>query len=344
MRVTSTSFTVAEYCQQMQDKNIVVNRAYQRSNKVWPVAAKSFLIDTILHGFPIPKLALYQRTDLRTRRTIKEIVDGQQRSTAILEFFMDVFRVSSKGEFNNKSYTSLSPEEQQAFLSYTISVDLFVDATEADIRELFRRVNSYNVPLNPQEKRHSTYQGVFKWFVTDLSSHYAQLLKDLGTFTESQLARMEDSKFIADLCLGMNGGIISASEAKIDSLYKMYDAQFPAEDEYARNIELAFNQAILYRDALGDDLIKKYQLYCLMLAFIHLHHPIEALQEVFPSHGLGTADFNVVVERLGNIADALATGASDDEAISAFIENSASTTDRKAQREVRFRVLCEALS
>jgi hypothetical protein len=67
----------------MERGQIVVNRTYQRSNKVWPAAARSFFIETILLGYPMPKLALYQITDLKSRRIIKEIVDGQQRSQVV---------------------------------------------------------------------------------------------------------------------------------------------------------------------------------------------------------------------------------------------------------------------
>src|SRR5438067_2453856 len=97
MNVLPTTFTVAEYCQQMLAGAIIVNRDYQRSDKVWPPAARSFLIDTILLGYPLPKFSLHQNTDLKTRQTVKAIVDGQQRSMAIQDFFSDKLRLSGKG-------------------------------------------------------------------------------------------------------------------------------------------------------------------------------------------------------------------------------------------------------
>jgi hypothetical protein len=36
MQVTSSNFTVAEYCEQMRNGAIVVNHDYQRTDKVWP--------------------------------------------------------------------------------------------------------------------------------------------------------------------------------------------------------------------------------------------------------------------------------------------------------------------
>lgn len=85
----STNMTVAEYCASMERKEIIVNKDYQRSDKVWPDVARSFLIKSILLGFPIPKIYLHSITHLKTRQTIKEIVDGQQRSRAIYDFFYD---------------------------------------------------------------------------------------------------------------------------------------------------------------------------------------------------------------------------------------------------------------
>ena len=285
MKVNSTSYTVAEYCQQMTDRSITVNRNYQRSNTIWPAAARSFLIDSMLNGFPIPKLSLYQKTDLKTRKTVKEIVDGQQRSQAVLDFFNDELRVSTKGEFLGLTYSKLNEEHQQDFLSYQLSLDVFVDATEGDTRELFRRVNSYNVPLNPQELRHATYQGKFKWFLLEMANKYSQVFKEMGVLSESQMARMEDAKFIGDICVGLDDGIISASEARIDKIYKKYDNEFINEEHFRNSLEYAIDQTMIYRDVLGDGLTKRYQFYCLLLAFIHVKKPIQQLQSVFFSDG-----------------------------------------------------------
>jgi Protein of unknown function DUF262 len=345
MKVNSTSFTVAEYCQQMTDRTITVNRNYQRSNAIWPAAARSFLIDSMLCGFPIPKLSLYQKTDLKTRRTIKEIVDGQQRSQAILDFFNDDLRISTKGEYLGLSYLKLSEAQQQEFLSYSLSVDVFVDATDADIRELFRRVNSYNVPLNPQEIRHATYQGKFKWFLLEMANQYSQVLKELGVLTESQMARMEDAKFIGDLCVGLEDGIISASEPKIEKLYKKFDKDFLSEENYKNLLQYGIDQAIAYREALGEGLTKRYQFYCLLLAFIHIKHPIEHLQTLYQSNGNGGRDAQSIRENLSRLAEAASTGVTNgDPDLQTFVAASSKTTDRKEQREVRFKAFCNALA
>src|SRR3954470_24513201 len=94
MQIIPTHMTVVQYCESLADESIIVNRDYQRSNQVWPSTAQSFLIESILLGYPVPKLALYQVTDRVSRRTYLEIIDGQQRTEAIQSFYDGDLRLS----------------------------------------------------------------------------------------------------------------------------------------------------------------------------------------------------------------------------------------------------------
>jgi hypothetical protein len=343
MKVTPTSFTVAEYCEQMRQHQIVINREYQRSSRVWPPAARSYLIDTVINGFPIPKLSLYQKTDLKTRKTLKEIVDGQQRSQAILDFLDDKLRLSSNSSFRGLVFSQLSEEKQQQFVEYPLSVDLFVAATDLEIREQFRRINSYNVPLNPQEKRHAVWQGTFKWFIVEETAKYAQTLKDLGVFNESQLARMEDSKLLSDICLSFLNGIESASETKLDKLYRDKDIQFPESTEFAGRLADIFNTILNWEAIHGGQLMRKYNFYTLALAITHWRRPIPTLQPIFEVVNL-QAEFvaDIVLANLTALSSAQ-EGRTLDGQFHEFVVATSKTTDRKGPREERFRWFCRAL-
>src|ERR1700678_4056909 len=219
----------------MKQNEIIVNRNYQRSDHVWPEAARSYLIETILKGFPIPKLYLYQVTDIKSRKTHKEIVDGQQRSVAILDFFDDRLKISKLAEnedTRNKKYSELSEDSQQVFLEYAIDVDLFVSATPAEVVEVFRRMNSYTVPLNPEEQRHASYQGKFKWFINDLADKLEAIFLETGVFKEKQLVRMADNKLLTELCDSFLNGIRTTNKAILDSLYKKRDTVFSEKEDF----------------------------------------------------------------------------------------------------------------
>ncbi|MCP1911514.1 uncharacterized protein with ParB-like and HNH nuclease domain [Bradyrhizobium elkanii] len=87
MKANPSPMSVTDYCQAFKAKKIVVNEEYQRKEGLWNNSARSFFIESILLEYPIPKLFLYAKLDLKTRETIKEIVDGQQRSQALVAFF-----------------------------------------------------------------------------------------------------------------------------------------------------------------------------------------------------------------------------------------------------------------
>src|SRR5689334_10820545 len=129
MQIIPTNITVADYCADLATDTIIVNRDYQRSNQVWPPAAQSFLIESILLGFPVPKLTHYQITDRVSRNTYREIVDGQQRTEAIKAFYDNRLRLSRTldyAEAQGRTYDELPEELQDRFLSYPLGVDLLV--------------------------------------------------------------------------------------------------------------------------------------------------------------------------------------------------------------------------
>ena len=344
MQVTSSSFTVAEYCNQMEDNKIVVNRDYQRSAKVWPPAARSYLIDTILLGFPIPKLSLYQRTDLKSRQTIKEIVDGQQRSEAILGFYNDEFRISGKSQFSGKRFSQLDEETQVRFLDYQLSVDVFVSATERDIRQMFRRINSYTVPLNRQEYRHATYQGEFKWFIVDLTEQYAQLLKDIGVFNENQLSRMRDAELISEIIMATSDGIASASQNKLDAFYEEHDANFEESEAVSRQLNDALTYIANWKQLHNSPLMKPYNFYSLILAVLHTLRPTERLADLEPNIALSISALgdDQVITNLSLLAASL-EDPENYKNLSDFVEAGSSATTTLKNRTIRFRYFLKAL-
>jgi hypothetical protein len=304
MKVNNTAFTVAEYCSQFAQGQIIVNRDYQRSAKVWPAAAKSYLIDTLLLGFPIPKLTLYQRTDLLTRTTIKEIVDGQQRSEAICQFLNGRYRLSSKSPNGGKRFSQLDEAAQQRFLEYPLTVDVLVAATPDEIRQLFRRINSYTVPLNRQETRHAIFQGEFKWFIASQTELYSPALKAIGVFSEAQLTRMADGELLSELVLAIDSGIKTASPDSITNLYERYERTFTEGLAIADRFAGIFDRAIRWEPLHKSPLMKPHHFYALALAITHCVSPVGSLQVAYQvADGRVVADDDTVLAGLGRLAE-----------------------------------------
>ncbi|MDZ8259357.1 DUF262 domain-containing protein [Nostoc sp. ChiQUE01b] len=164
---------ISDLFNQMLSGELTVNRSYQRSSGLWPQNARSYFIDIVLNEFPFPKVVIRQVVDIKTRKTKREIIDGQQRLTTIKDYIEDKFKLSNVSKnYQGLYFTGLEDDVQSKFLGYEVSTDTIISATEEEILKIFRRINSYTLPLKDAEKRHASYQGDFKWFIKDTLEDY----------------------------------------------------------------------------------------------------------------------------------------------------------------------------
>ena len=192
-------YRVSDFLEWHQKKALILSPDFQRGD-VWSPAAKTFLIDTILRQLPIPKVYLRTRVDVVTRKSIREVVDGQQRLRAIMSFAEDGFALSKRAsEFAGKKYSTLTPEQQESFLGYAIAVDQLLNASTDDVLEVFARLNSYTVTLNAPEKRHGKYQGEFKWAVRSASRAWASFWEEFDVLSVRERVRMMDDSLTAEM-------------------------------------------------------------------------------------------------------------------------------------------------
>ena len=344
--LTATNFTVADYCASIKRGEIRVNREYQRSGKVWPAAAQSFLIETILLEYPIPKLSLHQKTDLHSRMSVKEIIDGQQRTRAIVNFYENRLKLSRTTELEGvagKSYEGLSDELKQTFLDYPISVDLFTGALPEQIREVFRRINSYTVPLNPEEQRHATFQGEMKWFIYELCRDFDEYMLEIGTFSEGRLVRMADAKLYAEIVHALVYGVQTTKRQHLDRIYEDFDIKFEERDVFSRRFRRAMDAIVELHDLHNGPLMKPHMMYSLLLALMHYFAPIETLREIVPNaRGQENLNTEVAVPELTSLASVLDT---DEPSLrfAPFVAASESKTNVKQQRGMRIQWLYGAL-
>jgi hypothetical protein len=346
MNIVGTHMTVADYCQAMDRGEIIVNPEYQRSDKVWPPVARSYLIETIILGFPVPKLSLHQNTDLKSRKTVKEIVDGQQRSRAIHDFYKDGFGLLGSLEtqgITGRKYSQLEPEHQKSFLDFSISMDLFVSATREEVIEVFRRMNSYTIPLNPEEQRHASFQGSFKWFINRVAKRFGKSFMEIGLFGEKQLVRMADTKLLTEVCDALLHGIQTTNKKILDALYRERDKQFPEENDLEREITDSLDMLREWPDIHCGVLMKPYVTYSLVLAIVHVRHPVPSLEVHFQSPRLERFDNEAVTANLLVLSEAIENPEAPGE-FGEFVAACSSKTNVRDQRAQRFKWMCRALT
>lgn len=345
MKVYSTPMTVADYCLAMSRSEIIVNRNYQRSDQVWPQAAKSYLIETMLLGYPVPKLYLYQVLDLKSRKTYKEIVDGQQRSVTIFQFYNDELRLDNTletDEIDGKIYSELDPQFKTAFLEYSLAIDTFVSATQREVVDSFRRMNSYTIPLNPEEQRHAVYQGPFKWFVSNLAKRQETVFLNIGLFTQKQLVRMADTKLLTEICDALMNGIRTTNKVILDNLYRSKNDKFIEQSDFDLWITEAVDTIRLWVGIHNTNLMKPYIIYSLILAVIHMVRVVPKLEPSYPRSESTPIDMASAEVNLTALSAALDYDETPQQ-FAEFVSACSAKTNVKEQREIRFRWLCRAL-
>jgi len=276
MNINHAEYTIAEMAAQFSRKELIVNREYQRGSGLWPSSAQTYFIDTILKKYPFPKLYFYQIFDKARKKPIMEIVDGQQRLQTIIDFLNNKICLNkASSEFAGRSFSNLTEETQESFLMYRVPVDVILAAQRPELLEMFRRMNAYTAPLNPAEKRHSKYQGKFKWFAVELSDQIGSVLENWNILTTKQIVRMSDAELIAELVLILEKGLINKSESDINKLYEKYDEEFSAEQEYFSLILGFFNLLAADFGELRDTLLMKpYAVHSLFAAYAHIKRGI----------------------------------------------------------------------
>jgi Protein of unknown function DUF262 len=200
---------------------------FQR-NAVWPGKAKAYLIDTILHDQPIPIFFLQRATSPQSGLNTYTVVDGQQRLRAIFDFLDDRFRLSQSSKnssYYNKRFSALSNPEQERIRTYDLIVEELSGHSEAEIRDMFVRMNKYVVPLSSQELRHAREEGKFKDFVENLGA--LDFWKEHSVFSPKQFKRMRPVEFAAELSILLIEGAQDKKKA-IDLYYVEYRASFPS--------------------------------------------------------------------------------------------------------------------
>ncbi|MFZ3076912.1 MAG: DUF262 domain-containing protein [Candidatus Aenigmatarchaeota archaeon] len=177
---------------------------------VWPEEKQQKLMDTILKGWDIPKFYL-KVVDSENF----ECVDGQQRLTAIFNFFDNQFQLSKKlsVEYGGLYYSDLPDKIKDLFDDYELDLELIYEATEEEMRELFSRLQ-LGVPLNSAEKLNAM-SGNMRNFVKRVSEN--KFFAERLPFKNKRYAFQAIS---AQICLLEIEGIRNAKFSDLEEFYK----------------------------------------------------------------------------------------------------------------------------
>lgn len=232
---------------------IKLDPEFQR-NPVWKQKQKQELIESILMGIPLPVIYFFEDNHGK-----KQMVDGRQRVTALIEFMNNDFSLGTLRllpMFNGKKFKDLEPIYQNKIEDYQISAYVIEPPTPEAVKyDIFDRVNRGGTKLNNQEMRNALYYGKSTLLIKKLSES-DEFKKVTGNSIDSR--RMKDRYAILRLI-----GFYLLRRNKLDAEYKSNIDDFlvlvmqhlnVCQDEKLFELERVFLQAMKNAfNTLGGD-------------------------------------------------------------------------------------------
>lgn len=157
--------TLKGYLEQWQNGQLQIP-AFQR-DYVWDVKKASKLIESLILGLPVPGVFLFRPKGSNSL----QIVDGQQRILSVIKFQDEKFDGKSifrlKGvqpHLEGKRFSDLDPDVQFKFQTAVLRATIIQQLSPDDdtsVYQIFERLNTGGVNLNPMEIRQSVSYGPF---------------------------------------------------------------------------------------------------------------------------------------------------------------------------------------
>jgi hypothetical protein len=337
-------YTPTDFLQWRDSNSLDLTPKFQRRN-VWKPAARSFFIDTILRQMPVPPIYLRTTQSIDRKRIVREVIDGQQRVSAVLAFIDGEYSLSRalRGPWSGKTFLNLSSVEQDQIRTFGFSAEVFHGISDLQVLEIFARLNTYSVPLNSQELRNGRYFGFFKQSAYALAYEYLEFWRKHRIFSEQRIARMLEVEFVSEIIIAQIDGM-QDKKTSIDDFYERYDEDFKQQSTVEKRFrEVADTVDEITADQLRNSEFRRtpllYTLFCV------IHHRMYGLRRIklrTPKKALAKTERASVLSAVIALSD-LVTAARNDEqfpvSYTSFVNACLTQTDNIKPRQERFKAL-----
>jgi len=218
--INTKPVTMDSFIRRYKQKSIIMNPDFQRK-EVWTPVQKSLLIESLMLRIPIPMF--YVSSD---EKGILTVIDGLQRLSAIRDFVIGQIDKNGKltnklrlgkleywKEYEGKTFDELPDYLQNRILETEFTFTIVNPGTPEEVKlNIFKRINTGGMTLNPQEIRNALYVGNATKLLRKISQS-----KDFQKATCNSIhsERMEDDEIILR-CLYFYLMGYEGPEAKMD--------------------------------------------------------------------------------------------------------------------------------
>jgi hypothetical protein len=170
--VRSIPYPIESYVKEVDNGEICRDPLIQRTDDQWTKKQKSKLIEAVLHNRPIGTIALANGRAESKNYLVTSLVDGLQRTTALVDFYHDKFAIDKKaapvicrlvtedGETRNypieiagKKYSQLPEAIQKFFNKYRLDTYIHEGFTDEELDDIVFCMNNGKTPTSYQKMR-----------------------------------------------------------------------------------------------------------------------------------------------------------------------------------------------
>lgn len=206
----------------LKNHQVNLNPGFQRKS-VWTANDRRRLIQSVLAGYPLPSVFLYQRS--HNGRLVYDVIDGKQRLETLFMF-------TEQGPFKRAGFEAKldlgdghdwydwaaickrHPDRRAGLSSYKIQT-VEVTGGLAQIIDLFVRINSTGKRLTSGEKRNAQfYTSPFLKEAERLVGRFHKYLREQKILSPAQIDRMKGTELFSELLMSIhNGGLLNKKTA-----------------------------------------------------------------------------------------------------------------------------------
>lgn len=256
---SSITWTCKQVVKMIEKDTMNFKNVVQRSF-VWEKHRMSELIWSIIMGFPIPPIYAERGESVNDKLKIYDVLDGQQRSTAIYKYLSDEFALTQlkpipyldengnecEVDISGKKFSELEEELQDIIRDATITVKYYDNLDQSQKAEMFRRLNN-GKPLSTKSRTLASAKNIGS--LLNIGSHrlFEEMLTEKSRANKNQAVivvkawtmlnrEVEDISFASKDFNPMIEEVEIADNEKIE-LVNVFDYIVNVHDELVENKE-----------------------------------------------------------------------------------------------------------